>query len=69
MARRYWKDGKGALWGFENYNEPWEGGGISGWARDLVQYRAIQKLIEATADLTPFAPIVVMRVPPNWRLN
>ncbi len=49
LAQRYWKDGKGALWGFENYNEPWEGGGISGWARDLVQYRAIQKLIAESA--------------------
>ena len=29
----------------ENYNEPWEGGGISGWARDCLQYREIQKLI------------------------
>src|SRR5207248_8038716 len=31
FCRRYWKDGKGALCGLENYNEPWEGGGISGW--------------------------------------
>ena len=49
FAKRYWKDGKGALWGFENYNEPWEGGGISGWARDCIQYRAIQKLIGDSA--------------------
>ena len=46
---RYWKDGKGALWGLENYNEPWEGGGISGWARDCVQYREIQKIIARAA--------------------
>ncbi len=45
FAKRYWDDGKGALWGVENYNEPWEGGGISGWARDCLQYREIQKLI------------------------
>lgn len=49
FCQRYWKDGKGALWGLENYNEPWEGGGISGWARDLLQYRAVQKLIATSA--------------------
>lgn len=49
FANRYWKKGKGGLWGFENYNEPWEGGGISGWARDAVQYRALQKVIAASA--------------------
>lgn len=48
-ARRYWKDGKGALWGFENYNEPWEGGGISGWARDMLEYRKMQKIIADSA--------------------
>lgn len=45
FAERYWENGNGALWGVENYNEPWEGGGISGWARDCLQYREIQKLI------------------------
>lgn len=45
FCRRYWKDGKGALWGLENFNEPWEGGGISGWARDCLQYRAIHKTL------------------------
>lgn len=49
FANRYWKNGKGGLWGFENYNEPWEGGGISGWARDAVQYRALQKVIATSA--------------------
>ncbi len=49
FCRRYWKDGHGALWGLENYNEPWEGGGISGWARDMLQYRAVQKLIATAA--------------------
>jgi len=49
FCQRYWKDGKGALWGIDNYNEPWEGGGISGWARDCIQYRAIQKLIATCA--------------------
>jgi hypothetical protein len=46
---RYWKGGTGALWGLENYNEPWEGGGISGWARDCLQYREIQKRIANAA--------------------
>jgi hypothetical protein len=45
FVKRYWDNGNGALWGVENFNEPWEGGGISGWARDCVQYREIQKLI------------------------
>ena len=27
FAKRYWDKGNGALWGVENYNEPWEGGG------------------------------------------
>jgi hypothetical protein len=49
FCQRYWKGGHGALWGLENYNEPWEGGGISGWARDMLQYRAIQKLIATSA--------------------
>ncbi len=49
FCQRYWKDGRGALWGLENYNEPWEGGGISGWARDMLQYRALQKLIATSA--------------------
>jgi len=45
FCERYWKDGKGPLWGLENYNEPWEGGGISGWARDCLEYREIQRTI------------------------
>lgn len=49
FCRRYWKDGRGALWGLDNYNEPWEGGGISGWARDCLEYRAIQKLLAESA--------------------
>ena len=54
FAQRYWKDGKGGLWGFENYNEPWEGGGISGWARDCIEYRSIQKTIgEAARKVDP----------------
>jgi hypothetical protein len=49
FCKRYWEDGHGALWGIENYNEPWEGGGISGWARDCLQYREIQKTIARAA--------------------
>jgi len=49
FCQRYWEDGKGGLWGLENYNEPWEGGGISGWARDCVQYREIQRTIARAA--------------------
>ncbi|MBM2810128.1 MAG: hypothetical protein HW416_887, partial [Chloroflexi bacterium] len=49
FCERYWKDGRGALWGLENYNEPWEGGGISGWARDALEYRKLQKLIADSA--------------------
>lgn len=45
FCQRYWENGKGGLWGIENYNEPWEGGGISGWARDCIQYREIQRTI------------------------
>jgi len=49
FCQRYWKDGKGGLWGLENYNEPWEGGGISGWARDCLEYREIQRTIGRAA--------------------
>ncbi len=45
FVRRYWEGGRGGLWGLENYNEPWEGGGISGWASDGPRYRDLQKLI------------------------
>jgi len=45
FCQRYWENGKGGLWGLENFNEPWEGGGISGWARDMIQYREIQRTI------------------------
>ena len=54
FVQRYWKDGKGGLYALENYNEPWEGGGISGWARDCLQYRTIQKLIwDSAKAVTP----------------
>ncbi|MFW6161277.1 MAG: hypothetical protein ACODAJ_00825, partial [Planctomycetota bacterium] len=49
FCQRYWKDGNGALWGLELYNEPWEGGGISGWARDMTEYRKLFKLMATRA--------------------
>ena len=49
FVRRYWEGGRGGLWGLENYNEPWEGGGISGWASDGPRYRDLQKLIATSA--------------------
>lgn len=49
FCQRYWKGGKGGIYALENYNEPWEGGGISGWARDCLQYRVIQKTIAQAA--------------------
>ncbi len=65
FCARYWKDGKGALWGLENYNEPWEGGGISGWARNMLQYRDLQKTIAESArkvspDIRIFAASSIM---------
>ncbi len=49
FGERYWEDGKGALWGLENYNEPWEGGGISGYARDCISYRDWQRCMARAA--------------------
>lgn len=49
---RYYDKGNGALWGIENYNEPWEGGGISGWAADCLYYRALQRTIGEAARKT-----------------
>ncbi|HUW31976.1 MAG TPA: hypothetical protein VM223_10215, partial [Planctomycetota bacterium] len=49
FCKRYWKGGKGGLWGIEHYNEPWEGGGITGWARDGIQYREMLKQIAVNA--------------------
>ena len=45
-VRRYCgKDGDGPLQIIDYYNEPWEGGGISGWKSDSARYRAIYKII------------------------
>jgi hypothetical protein len=49
FCRRYWNDGRGTLWGLENFNEPWEGGGISGYARDCVTYREWQRRLARAA--------------------
>jgi hypothetical protein len=54
FCARYWEDGNGALWGVENYNEPWEGGGISGYARDCISYRDWQRhLARAARAVSP----------------
>jgi hypothetical protein len=65
FCQRYWKDGKGGLWGLEHYNEPWEGGGISGWASDTPRYRELMKLIADSArkvspDIKLFAASSIM---------
>ena len=45
-VRRYCgKDGSGPLQIIDYYNEPWEGGGISGWKSDAIRYRTIYKII------------------------
>ena len=49
FCRRYWKDGQGALWAIENWNEPWEGISISGWESDSNHFREIMKRIAAGA--------------------
>ncbi|MFW6107060.1 MAG: hypothetical protein ACOC8A_00065 [bacterium] len=49
FCQRYRKGGQGALWGLELYNEPWEGGGISGWARDMLEYRKMFKIMATSA--------------------
>lgn len=49
FCARYWEDGQGTLWGFENFNEPWEGGGISGYARDCLSYREWQRRLARAA--------------------
>ena len=47
FCRRYWKDGNGALWAIEHWNEPWEGISISGWESDSNHYRELMKRIAA----------------------
>lgn len=49
FCKRYWEGGKGALWGLENFNEPWEGGGLSGYARDCLTYNEWQKRMARAA--------------------
>jgi len=46
---RYWKDGRGALWAIEHWNEPWEGISISGWESDSNHYRALMRQIAVNA--------------------
>ena len=49
FCQRYWKDGQGALWAIEHWNEPWEGISISGWESDSNHYRELMKRIAANA--------------------
>ena len=49
FCRRYWKDGNGALWAIEHWNEPWEGISISGWESDMIHYRELMKRIASGA--------------------
>lgn len=45
-VRRYCgPDGTGPLQIIDYYNEPWEGGGISGWNADAVRYRELYKIV------------------------
>ncbi len=39
------EDGNGPLQTIDYYNEPWEGGGISGWKSDSVRYRKLYETI------------------------
>lgn len=59
FVQRYWEGGKGGLFGLENYNEPWDGGGISGWASDIPTYQTLMKLIATSAkSVDPKFPIL-----------
>ena len=49
FCERYWKDGRGALWAIEHWNEPWEGISISGWESDSNHYRELMKRIAENA--------------------
>ena len=42
---RYWKNGDGALWAIEHWNEPWEGISISGWESDMRHYCELMRRI------------------------
>lgn len=49
FCRRYWKDGNGALWAIEHWNEPWDGISISGWESDTLHYRELMKRMASGA--------------------
>lgn len=49
FVAKYWTGGKTGLWGIENFNEPWEPNGISGWGNDSQRYRAIMKTLYTSA--------------------
>ena len=45
-VRRYCgEDGQGPLQVIDYWNEPWEGGGISGWNADSIRYRQLYKTL------------------------
>ena len=49
FVTKHYTGGKTGLWGLENFNEPWEPNGISGWGNDSLRYRQIQKTIYQSA--------------------
>lgn len=49
FVRKHYTGGKSGLWGLENFNEPWEPNGISGWGNDSRRYRQIQKTLYQAA--------------------
>ena len=49
FCRHYWKDGNGALWAIEHWNEPWEPISISGWESSGEHYRQLMKRIAENA--------------------
>lgn len=49
FCSRYWREGQGALWGIEHWNEPWEGLSGSGWGSDARHYRELMRQIAENA--------------------
>lgn len=49
LVTKYYTGGQTGLWGIENFNEPWEPNGISGWSSDSLRYRDLQKTLYNSA--------------------
>ncbi len=49
VVKRYNRDGTGPLQIIDYQNEPWEGGGISGWKSDAPRYRQLYKILYENA--------------------